>query len=88
MRRWFSWLVRFRGLSKGGKDSELPDISMAELQDPGRASRYGGLDQCWTTELKLCLMCNDVRGKQRLQADKFQKSRQTQDIFILVLFVN
>lgn len=66
MRRWFSWLVRFRGLSPAGKEEELDDIPFSELDDPSRASRFGGLDQCWTTDLKLSLMACDVKGKKRL----------------------
>ena len=69
-RRWFSWLVRFRGLSRQGSDLEMEDISFDQLDDPTRSSKYGGLDSSWTTDLKLNLMCCDIKGKNRLTWNK------------------
>ena len=70
MKRWFSWLVRFRGLSPKGSDEDFEDIPIDQLDDPTRSSKYGGLDSTWTTDLKLNLMCSDIKGKNRLTWDK------------------
>lgn len=69
-RRWFSWLVRFRGLSLKGNDEELLDIPLNSLDDPTRTSKHGGLDSTWTTDLKLNLLCGDVKAAPRASMSK------------------
>lgn len=68
-RRWFSWLVRFRGLTLSGSDSELSEISIDTVNDPSRQSTHGGLDSTWTTDLKLNQLCGDLKGKDRSSVD-------------------
>ena len=74
-RRWFSWLVRFRGLSAKGSDEELGSISIDDLDDPSRTSKHGGLDSTWTTDLMLNLMSTDLKGKQRLSMKTIGQDR-------------
>ena len=62
--------MRFRGLSQKGSDEEREDITFDQLDDPTRSSKYGGLDSTWTTDLKLNLMCGDIKGKTRLNWGK------------------
>ena len=78
-RRWFSWLVRFRGLSQKGSDEELEDIPFSQLDDPTRSSKFGGLDSSWTTDLKLNLMCCDIKGKNRLTWKKLGFDEMAED---------
>lgn len=74
-RRWFSWLVRFRGLSQKGSDEELDEIKFEDLDDPSRSSKHGGLDSTWTTDLMLNSMASDLKGKERLTLEKLGQER-------------
>ena len=71
-RRWFSWLVRFRGLTSKNNDEELEEIDLKDLDDPARRNMYGGLDQTWTADLKLNILAGEIKGKGRLTMEKLQ----------------
>ena len=69
-RKWFAWLVNFRGLTLTGKEDELEEIALERLQDPTRQSQHSGLDETWTTNLKLAIMASELQGKKRLTEEK------------------
>ena len=72
MRRWFSWLVRFRGLTPTCKDADLDEIELSELDDRSRKSKFGGLDSTWATDLKLNTLAGELKGKPRLTLEKLR----------------
>ena len=75
-RKWFSFLVNFRGLTATGSDEEVESVRVERLQDPSRESQHSGLDETWTTNLKLALMATELQGKQRLTAEKLGAAAQ------------
>lgn len=77
MRRWFSWLVRFRGLTAKNSDDELTEIDLDRLDDPARKNTYGGMDHTWTTDLKLNIMVSLLKGQPRLTLNKLQMEELT-----------
>eukprot|EP00439_Symbiodinium_sp_Y106_P030934 s7276_g3.t1 len=68
-RKWFSWLVRFRGLTEKNKEDELDAINIDTLNDPSRKSNYTSFDYSWTTELKLNQLACQLKGQKRLSID-------------------
>lgn len=77
MRRWFSWLVRFRGLTKTNSDDELTEINLDRLDDPARKNTYGGMDHTWTTDLQLNIMVSLLKGLPRLTLDMLKMEELT-----------
>jgi len=59
-------------LTSKNSDDELEGINLQDLDDPSRKNTYGGLDQTWTTDLKLNLMAGELKGKSRLTMEKLQ----------------
>ena len=68
--------MHFRGLTRTGTEDELEDLRMERLHDPSRQSQHGGLDETWTTNLKLALMAVELQGKARLTAEKLGASEE------------
>ena len=68
-RKWFSFLVRFRGLSATVSEDEIAAVPLHVVNDAKRAALHGGLDQCWSTELKLATTASDLKGKPRMNMD-------------------
>eukprot|EP00930_Biecheleria_cincta_P012278 TRINITY_DN11587_c0_g1_i5.p1 TRINITY_DN11587_c0_g1~~TRINITY_DN11587_c0_g1_i5.p1 ORF type:complete len:373 (-),score=67.24 TRINITY_DN11587_c0_g1_i5:86-1204(-) len=63
-RKWFSFLVRFRGLTAKAdmSDDALDDIRVDTLNDPSRNSPHPGLDRTWTTDQLITKVALDLKG--------------------------
>ena len=68
-RKWFSFLVRFRGLTATVSEEEIASVPLHVVNDARRVALYGGLDASWTTELKLVTTANDLKGNPRISME-------------------